>query len=163
MHWALSRREQVLRPVQIHCRHGEHGGGRLHLSEKLFNGILARSVPVYFGAYNVANFVNPARFVHCNVSKAKLHTLRTHQRGHKFTFDPQNERPSDATLVEWASAELGAEVAPCVARVKELDQDDDAYLRVLQDPLFLPGQYEAAFGRTLARGLLGVWQHLIQL
>ena len=37
-----------------------------YFTEKLINALLAGTVPIYFGAPDVAKYVNPKRFIYCD-------------------------------------------------------------------------------------------------
>lgn len=85
----------------IACENSSYAG---YVTEKLLHALQANTVPIYWGAPDVALDFNPARFI--NV--------------HDFA--------SDAALM---------------ARIVELDQDDEAYCEVLSQPWFPDGQLPA--------------------
>ena len=62
-----------------------------YLTEKIVTVLLAKAIPIYIGSPNVKEFVNPARFVHCDVPRADVLALRGHDfpKGDHTTRDKQ--------------------------------------------------------------------------
>jgi hypothetical protein len=46
------------------------------VTEKIFNGLLANSVPIYFGAPDVTDYVNIDAVVVCDIAPAKVRYQR---------------------------------------------------------------------------------------
>lgn len=128
-----------LRPYKfVVC--GENTISKGYISEKVLNAALA-GVAVYVGPPDVTQLLNPNRIVLCEVSQSKINHMRSFFRGkprkqRKFTIFPDGHQPSDQELLVWGNAELKDELGPCIKRVMELDRDDAAYERMLQQPLF---------------------------
>lgn len=47
-----------------------------YVSEKLFTGLLAGNIPVYFGATDIEKYINPKRIIVCKVSPKKIDAIR---------------------------------------------------------------------------------------
>eukprot|EP00912_Choanoflagellata_sp_UC4_P002184 UC4_evm1s1383 len=112
-----------------------------YLSEKLFNGVMGDTVPVYHGAPDIYKYVNSKRILFCNVSKATIRKMNTYyeRRNRKWVgkvFE-NNPNPSDEELISWATEFLRDEMTPCVNEVIRLDNDDDAYQAILKEPFLL--------------------------
>lgn len=128
-----------------------------YMSEKIFNGIFANTVPIYFGLPDIEQYnINLDRFIYCNVSKSKLIKMRTMQKQHGkiWLFEDGNESPSDEELIKWAYDELRDELQPCVDRVIELDKNKDLYMAKLKQSIFKTGTTEKSQfdGYTLGLG-----------
>ena len=135
-----------------------------YLSEKIFSGVLAGTVPIYFGAPDVASYLNTDRFVFCNISTTVIQEMRSYlpqdkgqsKRQRTWRFDKTKPRPTDAELVDWATEFLRPHLSGCVAEVVALDQDDAAYKRVLETPLVRNA--ELFQGESMAKGIASLWQ-----
>ena len=118
-----------------------------YVSEKLFMGALAGGIPIYFGANDVANYVNPKSFIYCDVSKEVMEEMRSYyprgKRPRLFLFPTQ---PTDDELLSFADRHLRPQLEPCVKRVIDLDNNDEDYMAVLNEPflsnnVILSGMY----------------------
>lgn len=113
-----------------------------YISEKLFNGVMGNTVPVYHGAPDVNQYVNAKRFVFCNVSQDVVKAMNSnYNRRHRKWIGPafhSTTHPSNKRLLAWATELLREELAPCVERVIKLDHDDDAYNKMLATPFLRP-------------------------
>lgn len=47
-----------------------------YVSEKLFTGLLAGNIPVYFGATDIEKYINPKRIIVCKVDSKKIENVR---------------------------------------------------------------------------------------
>jgi hypothetical protein len=142
-----------------------------YVSEKLFNGYLAGSVPIYFGAPDVLRYLNPEAFVWCNVSRAAVMKMREFYpqapgttkimryftfkgaRGEDDTFDGtgfDSPKGGDGQLIDWAAEFYNDELQTCVDQIKRLDADDTAYVHMRSQPLVL--DRNILTGRSLAEG-----------
>ena len=116
-----------------------------YVSEKLFNGVLGDTVPIYHGAPDIDDYANTKRMIFCNVSKALIEDMNSNyvRRYRKWVGAAfqSNPHPSKEQLVAWATEILRKEMTPCVERVIDLDQDDEAYHKMLKEPFLKPGAW----------------------
>jgi len=140
-----------------------------YISEKLFNAKLAGSVPIYFGAPDVLDYLNPKAFVWCNVSRESVQRMRTfypQPRGttkinRRFTFEGAGDDPKvvgfdsphggDGQLIDWAAEFYRKELKQCIDEVKRLDNDDKAFTYMRNQPLVL--KREILTGRNMAESI----------
>ena len=104
-----------------------------YITEKLFSGLFAGSIPIYFGATDVARYVNIDRIIHCKVSEIKINRMR-------FVYSI-NEREhftnhTDSNLLQFAISHLQSDLLNCVETVRKVDQNDTLYKWKLQQPVF---------------------------
>jgi hypothetical protein len=98
-----------------------------YITEKLLTAFLAGAVPIYFGAPDVANYINPAAMIHCGAySEENLHTCA--QRVSEVYHSPvllqyiQRHAPvvnitAWETLFPWEPAAVGSTSAERVMRI----------------------------------------------
>ena len=139
-----------------------------YISEKVFNGALAGGFPIYFGASDIAKYVNSWAIVHCDVSKEVIKEMRSFyprtKRPQYFYFDNRSNEstwPTDEELFVWADSYLCPQLDPCVKRVVELDTNDTAFREVINKPFInnqdiLSGEYPLR-GVQLAHNVLRNW------
>jgi len=109
-----------------------------YVTEKIFNGLAARSVPVYFGGPVVNSLINPKRFVFCNVSLAKIDKLRETFNNHGMDHLMVTGGAPLAAVMEHANGFVGEDLDKCVAEIVELDNNPDKYIEKLTaKPVFL--------------------------
>lgn len=130
----------------------ENTRARGYTSEKIFTGLLARTVPVYFGNPDLAELVNLDRVVFCNVSGATVRRARAEfdrvkRRANLSAWDAERglrvfRKPA---VLRWAERIFGADLEPCLAEVVRLDGDDAAYAAKLARPA-IPGNGTFAGG-----------------
>lgn len=105
-----------------------------YLTEKVFNGLFAQTVPIYFGAPNISQLINPERFIFCDVSWERIRAMREeHQRVRQKWKYPMS---MNATL-DFTDKFVGKDIAACVQKVAEIDQDSERYVRMLTAPAIL--------------------------
>ena len=122
-----------------------------YVSEKVFMGKLAGSVPIYAGASDVADFLNPKSFINCPISPNLITELR------QYLINPPNDKYNDLTkriftmfdstnptvvtqvnttqLLDWAVNYLRPHLQPCIQRIIELDNNDALYEKMRNEPL----------------------------
>mmetsp|Transcript_38085 Transcript_38085/g.61150 ORF Transcript_38085/g.61150 Transcript_38085/m.61150 type:complete len:170 (-) Transcript_38085:93-602(-) len=111
-------------------------------SEKVFLALLARTVPIHFGAPDLGDYINPKRFILCTVSDEKIAQLRkTHVKRLEQISIPGSKTkfPADADVIQFAAELLGSDLAECIQKVKEVNNDDEKYIAMLKEPVFLNG------------------------
>ena len=113
-----------------------------YISEKVFNGAMAGGIPVYFGAPDIAKYVNIRSIIHCAVSREVIEEMRsfyprTGEQPRYFFFNNRTTSspwPTDEELFAWVDNYLRPQLEPCVKRVIELDKNDTAFREVLDEP-----------------------------
>merc|ERR1712129_6609 len=113
-----------------------------YMSEKIFNGVFADTVPIYFGLLDIAKYnINLDRIVYCNVSEEKLILMRQMQKQHGkvWLFEHGNDSPTDDELIAWAHQELKSELQACVDEVIALDKDERMYMQKVKQSIFKTG------------------------
>ena len=127
--------------------------------------------PVYFGAPNVFEYVNPKSLVFCNISTDIIKEFRAfyppvvdgrkvRRSNRKFVgFPYEGDEPTDEELLEWSREWLRPYLKPCVDQVKALDVDDEAYNAMLDEPLVT--NPDVLTGRTILHGIDEAHQFLI--
>lgn len=115
-----------------------------YITEKIVNAALANTVPIYLGAPDIEDFVNPKRFIHCKIDDAKLRAFNRR----KFSSNDEREQ---YVLREFTG------LRECARRVKEVDESDDLYLDMLSQPILHNNVLEesifdyAYYGRRIRR------------
>ncbi len=104
---------------------------RGYVTEKIMNALLAGVVPIYFGAPDVGKYLNTNRFVFCDFNAEKV-------LQYPFPRGKQGAEEDTTHIVEWVKTVAGAELRACAERVKALDEDEEAYYRMVSQPI-LPG------------------------
>jgi hypothetical protein len=109
-----------------------------YITEKLFTGLIAGTVPIYFGAPDVARWVNPRRIIHCSLNATVLAALRAQKQGRSF---PQlqerlQREPAKFELFAFFREFLRPHLASCVDRVVAVLNDPDEYARMVREPPF---------------------------
>lgn len=101
-----------------------------YFTEKLLNGYYARTIPLYWGATNVDSIINSDRALHLNVSESDIAAAwEVYGKGDKdFNADVE-------ARIKFLRKRFKREIGDLIARVKYLDENDDAYLEMLRKPL----------------------------
>lgn len=142
-----------------------------YVSEKVFMGALGDGIPIYFGAPDIASFVNIKSIVHCNVSRGVIEEMRSYYprapRPRPFLFNRTSTGffPTEEELLNWADGYLRPQLEPCVNRVIELDKNASAFREVVSEPFItnpdiLNGNYPFR-GIELALEYLKGWAGII--
>ena len=136
-----------------------------YMSEKIFNGIFADTVPIYFGLPDVERYnINMDRFVYCNVSEEVILEMRSMQTQHgkKWTIPGLKESPSDEELIDWAVGKLKDELMPCIEEIVKLDQNEELWIKKVKQSIFKSGTTAMSEfdGYTLGLGFADVLRTL---
>lgn len=109
-----------------------------YVSEKIFTGLLANTVPVYFGAPDIAEYINPDRIVICSISKERLRELAKHKRDKTFVFGNtimREDAYNASLLFDLVVDTLREDLAECLDETVELYHNEAKYLRkLIQNP-----------------------------
>lgn len=139
----------------------ENSGTFGYLSEKLVNGWLAKSIPIYFGCdeATLKENLNMKAFIHCPLPQ-RLGT----EEGLAAMSKRFCEKANTNVLSEKIACEneflkqLEIEVHPffkkCVEKVKLLDENDDLYDEMISQPLLPEGKLINIWNRTLSAEIL---------
>eukprot|EP00466_Bigelowiella_natans_P003361 jgi/Bigna1/80607/fgenesh1_pg.72_\ len=100
-----------------------------YITEKLINAVLANSVPIYFGAPDIYDYVNPKRFIRCDLDEGRLKEF-----GNK-RFTNENQRET------WARENLKG-LKDCVEKVRAVDEDDELYKAMISEPFLYGNRLE---------------------
>lgn len=105
-----------------------------YVSEKVIMAAMAGAIPIYFGAPNIAEYINMDRIVHCDVdSDARQFLHLTTKYGIYSQWDKQHVRD---TRIPTMKKIVYKSLRKCIARVHYLDQNDTAWREVVSKPLF---------------------------
>ena len=125
--------------------------------EKIAHAWLARSIPVYFGPYEAVQHYNPESFINCEfgdsvedlekklkaldnqmaLQKAKWTKSGQKAEGIEFDHSPEFE----ALLLETRQV-FSAGFGECVRKVKEIDQDEAKFMKMVNAPVLDPAVNE---------------------
>ena len=127
-----------------------------YFTEKIVNAALANAVPIYWGAQDMADYINPKAFIHCKFPAPKLQMPRwcavrnVELKGEAFRkCNEKNER-----LIAALAAEMKTSAHDCIQQVLELEKDDAKYKAMLREPFLrgneLSGVWDwAGYGRKI--------------
>mmetsp|Transcript_11513 Transcript_11513/g.15927 ORF Transcript_11513/g.15927 Transcript_11513/m.15927 type:complete len:187 (+) Transcript_11513:102-662(+) len=101
-----------------------------YITEKLPNAVLANTVPIYFGAPDIYDYVNPKRFIRCDLDEGALRELR------KMKFSSIDQREG------WVRDKLGKGLKDCAEKVKAVDEDDELYKEMISQPFLYENRLE---------------------
>lgn len=104
-----------------------------YVSEKVFTGLLAGTIPVYFGAPDVSRYINEKRIIVCDVP---VLALREMKNGKMFLFNESDTSPSSTNLLRYSYAFLKRELDACVAKIERVHSNDLVYYKMLEQPAF---------------------------
>ena len=109
-----------------------------YVSEKVFTGLLANSVPIYFGAPDIAEYINPKRIVICSIPEERLEELEKHKVYKTFVFGNvtiESDNYNASKLFDLAVDAVGEDLRECLDETVELYHDEAKYLRkLMEDP-----------------------------
>jgi len=108
-----------------------------YLTEKIMNALLAGVIPIYFGAPDVAKYLNPKRFVFCDVDAAEVLDYR-------FPDGKQAAENNPEPLINFVKDTIGDKLRECVDRVREIDQNDDLYYQMISEPILPDNRLEGS-------------------
>lgn len=103
-----------------------------YISEKIFTGLIAGTIPIYFGAPDIENYVNPDRFIHCKLPYDTIELLRSKKQHRYFTFEKNRLEPSDDELLKQAKHFLKPHLHNCINKIEEVDKNNTLYEHMLK-------------------------------
>ena len=104
-------------------------------SEKLFNGLHAHTIPVYFGYDAIGKLFNERRFVNCRVTRKLIERIRSVDYKGVEDSDVLYHMVRDVDGVE-------TQLQKCVDSVIEIDENDDIYRQMLREPVYLNNDFD---------------------
>ena len=104
-----------------------------YLTEKLYSSLFAGSMPIYFGATDIARYINVDRIIHCHFSEININRMRFIQSmlGKEKFGDREQEQ-----LYNFAISYMKPDLLKCIDKVKQVDQNDTLYEWKLSQPVF---------------------------
>lgn len=105
-----------------------------YISEKLVVGMMAGSIPVYWGDtdMNTAGHVfNPKRFIHCN-DLINLDFIRQFDR--EVASRRKDKQKTQKDLHEWAMDTWGSQLSKCVDRIEQVMNNKLTQGEILAEP-----------------------------
>lgn len=124
-----------------------------YFTEKALNAILGHAVPIYWGAPDLQDMINPEALVVCNVDPALRATFNAKPRAHDAV---------GADRLAKEGVELFREaLTPCVEEVKRLDNDNNAYQRKLQAGVLPNNKVDGSYFDPVRMGRSV--QHMLEL
>ena len=111
----------------------ENNAVRGYVTEKITNALLADTIPIYWGAPDIAKYVNLDRIVHCGELEGSpgLKEFRTLPR-------PKNIQDAESIIQTQGRQILHDAFQSCIDDVIELENNPEKYLWKLSQPI-LPG------------------------
>lgn len=108
-----------------------------YVTEKITNALLADTVPIYWGAPDIAEHINMDRIIHCNLSGNALQAFRSLPR-------PNNNTEAEKTIL------LGKEILrqsmmPCLEEVMRLDASPELWAEKLMQPILRNKRIEGSY------------------
>ena len=103
-----------------------------YITEKIMNGLLADTVPIYWGAPDISEYFNMDRIVHCGA-------LEGSEGLKKFRSLPRPRNATDGEQTIQQGRELLREaMKPCIDEVLELENNPERFIWKISQPI-LPG------------------------
>lgn len=98
-----------------------------YITEKIFNGVLGDTIPIYAGAPDVDKYLNTKRFVNVKLNKTLIDYLRVNL--------PSQNR------VTWVTNVLRPHLLPFVEIIKKLDTNEKMYNSMIKEDLIQNENY----------------------
>lgn len=98
-----------------------------YITEKIFNGVLGNTIPIYAGAPDIDKYLNTNRFVNVKLNKTLVDNLRANL--------PSQDR------VAWVTEVLRPHLLPFIERIKKLDTDDNLYNNMIGEDFIQSENY----------------------
>jgi hypothetical protein len=110
-----------------------------YFTEKLISARLADTVPVYWGAPDIEDHVDPKSFVHCNFERpeGQMPAWCSDAQGRELKGDALakcTQRNEDRITHLRKQMAVDPKVKSCIDHIKELDQDDEKFKKALAHP-----------------------------
>ena len=147
-----------------------------YTSEKIYTGLLANTIPVYFGNKEIEKIINLDRIVYCRIPDEKVVSLRNEWRSARKEMQvrlgvDQRSNPDDNGTLQilmdplvkkWAVNSYGPYLQKCIDEVIEIDQNDTLYKwKLAQDIVpnnsFANSHYD---GTVVTDSLLDIMRYL---
>jgi len=129
------------------------------VSEKIVHAWLARAVPVYFGPLNALEDHNPESFIHCGFANldSNLDTIWKLQKKLEHQIESQDRvvrearpggrqyaegSPEFKSIVKLTRELFRGDFKECVQKIRAVDQDEKAWLRMVHTPIFKDNSIE---------------------
>jgi hypothetical protein len=97
-------------------------------TERLVTGYLANAIPIYFGAPDVEQYVNPERIINCDPGSEMIEELR---RRNVSTVVQVEE------AIKWGKDKFQQYFTNCIQRIIDIDKDDKLFLETIKKPFLL--------------------------
>mmetsp|Transcript_25364 Transcript_25364/g.54750 ORF Transcript_25364/g.54750 Transcript_25364/m.54750 type:complete len:524 (-) Transcript_25364:5079-6650(-) len=113
-----------------------------YVSEKVFTGFLAGTIPIYFGAPDIHRYLNPKRFINCKLPTDVLNEFRSFKHGSKFRFPNSEPNPLHNEKVNYLRIHddsvkfLRPHLQSCLEKVRRVNDDDELYFNMLTQNVF---------------------------
>lgn len=101
-----------------------------YVSEKIFTGFLAQTIPVYFGDPNIENLINPRRFIHCSFDNNTIDWLR--KQGKKLP----SSSISDETILSSAVRLIETKLTSCLEKIERILRNETLYEAMVNEHVF---------------------------
>ena len=110
-----------------------------YVTEKIFTGLLANTVPIYFGAPDIGRYINPKRILICSIPKARIHELRKMKGTDDFNVNGLRMNSSNydpPRLLAAAAAAMKEDLEPCIKQFWALFNNPTKYYSMLAEHPF---------------------------
>ena len=112
-----------------------------YITEKIVNAYLAESIPIYFGPprSQVERVLNTKAFVHCDLPQEIVSASHLNNIASRVCAESESENTKAMNCYLKFEAELAKEIEPhlekCVKQVQEIEEDNEKYEAMLNEPL----------------------------
>eukprot|EP01084_Bolivina_argentea_P015612 29262_1 len=122
----------------------ENMGSYGYTSEKIYTGLIANTIPIYFGNKNIHKIINIDRIIFCDINDNILfHKRKEYKQFYrhlKKEYDDFQINKTAADIVikivlNWAVDNYGMYLQSCVDEVIEVDKNDSLYRWKLSQPM----------------------------
>ena len=110
-----------------------------YVTEKVFTGLLAETVPIYFGAPDIARYINPKRILVCSLPRERIEALRDMKGTYEFHVNGLNmdkDSYDPPRLLAAVAHELEKDLEPCLAEFAKIYRDQERYYAMLAERPF---------------------------
>ena len=130
-----------------------------YITEKLYSSLFAGSMPIYFGATDISQYINIDRIIHCPVSEISINRMR-------FVSGTLTKKPfgnhTDSEMLDFAISYLKNDLLKCIQIVKQVDTNDTLYRWKLSQPVFPQNKITDTFydHTTVAQSIIDILKYL---